>query len=422
MRTEAAYAIPSLGLNSAKQQLFCLFERIKAGNFSLVDETGKKFQFGSHQMMPQAQLMVRHEAWYKRILSHGSLGLGDSYVDGWWEVGNQKIVDLLGVALLNDLRGMVDSSLALKFRLAASRFLNSPTSLKNAAHCVSYHYDLNNAFFKKMLGSSMTYSCGLRLAPEESLSKMQSNKHQLCAEKLKLADGGKLLDIGCGWGGFLFYIASNFPGVQAHGITLSRHQFEYVRNKIDQLRLKDRISVELLDYRKAQGKYDFVVSIGMFEHVGLSSYQAFMKILKNCLKKNGIGLLHTIGEISDLDEPEDTWISTRIFPGARLPRLDEISYLMRRNGLNIAHVENLRPHYADTLRCWRENVSLRKKEISGLHTGFDRRFFRFWDYYLQSTEAGFRYGTMQLYQVLFSHGSDWPFPMRLNYPIGATST
>ncbi|NMC62729.1 MAG: class I SAM-dependent methyltransferase, partial [SAR324 cluster bacterium] len=177
-------------------------------------------------------------------------------------------------------------------------------------------------------------------------------------------------------------------------------------------RLENRLEIKLKDYREVKGMFDFITSIGMFEHVSKPCYGEFMRDLNILLKPNGVGLLHTIALSDPPEIPPDPWIQRHIFPGTRLPRLQEIVEEMNRYGLTIAHVENLKPHYAETLRLWRKKFEQNKRRIRLLRANYDERFLRTWKYYFQSCEAGFRYSSLNVYQILFSKGNRWPFPLQ----------
>jgi cyclopropane-fatty-acyl-phospholipid synthase len=236
------------------------------------------------------------------------------------------------------------------------------------------------------------------------LEQAQLNKYEHISRKLLLKPGDSLLDIGCGWGGMLIYAAQKY-GINGVGITLSKNQYEYADVKIKELGLDSQIKVIYKDYRHLSGSFDKVVSIGMFEHVGKKFIPIFIKKVSVLLKKEGLGLLHTIGK--DTPSAGDPWTFKYIFPGAYLPCLAEIIREMGKTGFSILDVENLRWHYAKTLEHWVENYELNVKNVREM---FDEAFVRRWRLFLNGSIAGFRYGNSRLFQVLFSNGINNDLP------------
>lgn len=224
------------------------------------------------------------------------------------------------------------------------------------------------------------------------------NKYEPIARKLLLQPDEALLDIGCGWGGMLIYAAEQY-GVRGTGNTLSKNQYTYTNRKIKEKGIGDRVTVLYHYYRHLSGKYDKVVSIGMFEHVGKAYIPAFFRKISELLKPNGLGLLHTIGK--DAPSPMDPWTFNYIFPGSYLPALSEISQGLARIGCPVLDVESLRMHDARTLAKWAQND---ERNVAGLRTLFDERFVRCWRLFLNSAMVGFQYGDSRLFLMLFSNG------------------
>jgi cyclopropane-fatty-acyl-phospholipid synthase len=291
----------------------------------------------------------------------------------------------------------------------------APTDAHVARRGVHQHYDLGNSFFGMMLDPSMTYSCGYAHTSSDSLSVMQEQKYARICQKLALERGGSLVDVGCGWGGLLAYVAERYPQVKGLGITLSTEQCSYAQERLRQIDPGGRFQVVMCDYRDLRGRYDFVVSVGMFEHVGRRSYGRFFRTLRNLLNPRGVALLHTIGMEEPLWRLQDPWIDTYIFPGSRIPRLEELIHQARVTDLAIGHVENLRPHYAMTLRHWRENFTRNWAKIRELDGRFDERFKRLWSYYLQMCEACFIDSSVELYQLLLCPRDQWCFPLTFRF-------
>jgi len=291
-----------------------------------------------------------------------------------------------------------------QFRLFILGMLNRNTR-RCAQKNISYHYDRGDEFYALYLDKTMTYSCAYFKRSDDSLEQAQLNKYEHIAKKLILKPDETLLDIGCGWGGMLIFAAQKY-GIRGVGNTLSKNQFEYANRKIKELGLQDRLKVLHKDFRQLSGKFDKIVSIGMFEHVGKKFIPAFIQKVSDLLKTGGLGLLHTIG--GDTPSANDPWTFNYIFPGAYIPALHEITSEMGKTGFSIIDVENLRLHYAKTLEKWIENY---EKNIEKIRELFDEAFVKQWRLFLHSTAAGFKCGKSQLFQILFSKGSNNALPI-----------
>ncbi len=413
---DLCFAVSSSKGSSKEELLFYrICEQVNKGCLEIANPRGQRFSFGDPSSHLRANLIVKHSDFYKRVLGSASLGLGESYMDGWWEVEGGRLMEFIGVVWASELYRHFKENWVLSFQVLLRNVLNSTRFLSAAKNCIAMHYDLGNDFFQLMLDPGLTYSCGYQLKATDSLDLMQRQKYDRICAKLSLENAQRLLDIGCGWGGMLLHAAEKYPLLTAKGITLSSEQAQLAFERLKQMNLKHRMAVEQRDYREIRGSFDRLVSIGMFEHVGKASYSCFFSQLAKLLLHNGLGLLHTIGVTDPLAIKSDPWISKYIFPGYRLPRLEEIIEGLRQNGLLVVHVENWKPHYAQTLYKWRMNFEQNKPQIQTLGKQFDQRFLRAWDYYLQGAEAGFRYGSLQVYQVLFSKGADWNFPVTFDF-------
>jgi len=360
---------------------------------------GDRISFGK---APCVTLRFKNKKCVKKIIGSGYMGFGESYMERALEiVGDMQRLFRLGFSINFD-----ESTLSFleKLRFFIISLLNRD-SLRRVPKNISYHYDLGNEFYFLFLDETMTYSCAYFNKEYDSLEQAQLNKYEHISRKLLLKPGESLLDIGCGWGGMLIYAAQKY-GINGVGITLSQNQHEYANRKIKELGLESQIKVTYQDYRELSGKYDKVVSIGMFEHVGKKFIPIFIKKTSDLLKKEGLGLLHTIGK--DTLSPGDPWTFKYIFPGGYLPCLAEIVQEMGKTGFSILDVENLRWHYAKTLECWVENYELNVKKVREM---FDETFVRRWRLFLNGSIAGFRYGNTRVFQVLFTNGTNNDLPI-----------
>lgn len=394
------------GLSSGERYLYQLFGAIARGNLKVTNPAGQTFQFGNPELEPALHLKVLEPRTYDRVLSFGPLGFCEAYMDGWWEEENNNLSELTGLFYRENVYAAASAkpSLALIAKILIQRLATVPTSIKNSYKNVQYHYDLGNDFYQNFLDPTLTYSCGYQRTPDDSLETMQLQKYELICRKLDLQSGETLVDIGCGWGGMLIYAAERY-GVSGTGITLSEQQATLARDRIAERGLSDRINIKIQDYRELRGQFDKFVSIGMFEHVGKGSFTEFMQQARNLLKPNGTGLLHTI--VTESAERNGPWVDKYIFPGGYAPQLHELTKELLDASLTVADCENLKPHYAETLKRWKDNFLANRDRIVTLSDIYDDRFMRMWYLYLQSFEASFRYGTLQVYQLLFFRDKQW---------------
>lgn len=360
---------------------------------------GDVIRFGNY---PRANLRLRNRHSAASIIRKGFLGFGEAYMTGDLEI-KEDLAELLRLGLainFPDLRLPLFQQIKLYILALIHR-----NTQRRASKNISFHYDLGNEFYALLLDKTMAYSCAYFANPEDTLEQAQLNKYEHIARKLMLEPHDSLLDIGCGWGGMLIYAAREY-GIKGVGITLSENQYRYANRKISELGLQDRITVLCQDYRRLNGQFDKVVSIGMFEHVGKKFIPAFFRKTADLLRPGGVGLLHTIGK--DAPSDSDPWIVNYIFPGGYIPALPEITSRMGKTGLSILDVENLRLHYARTLEKWSENY---ERNIACVKTMFDDSFVRRWRLFLYGSAAGFKHGESRLYQILFSNGLNNALPL-----------
>ena len=391
-----------------KKALQELFTRISAEeprvSFRLRFWDGTEAAFGRGAPVFVLTLKTRRAA--RRFLTAGVLGFGEEYTAG--NIGVEG--NLHELARLGTTPAVAGYTLSLTTRLGILwHYITTLDTKSRARRNIRHHYDLGNDFYRLWLDGSMTYSCAYFKHENDDLDTAQRQKYDHICRKLQLKAGETLVDIGCGWGGMLIHAAKHY-GVKGLGCTLSQQQYDYARRRIREEGLEERITIELRDYRDLTGQYDKFVSIGMFEHVGRKFIPQFMKKVKQLLKPQGIGLLHTIGK--DRHTPGDPWTRRYIFPGSYIPALDEIMKGLGRLSLIPTAMENLRLHYALTLEKWLENFEQHTREVEEM---FDERFVRMWRFFLVGSSAGFRWGDTRLYQVTFTNGLNNQLPLTLEH-------
>ncbi|MFA5013471.1 MAG: cyclopropane fatty acyl phospholipid synthase [Candidatus Paceibacterota bacterium] len=325
---------------------------------------------------------------YGRIKSQGSLGLGEAYMDGWWECEN---LDQFFCRLLSSrIDERIGLSLPLILGFVGAKIFN-PQSLGRAFQIGERHYDAGNDLFIAMLGKSMTYSCGY-WKDARNLDAAEEAKLDLICRKINLKPKQRVLDIGSGWGSFAKYAAKNY-GAQVVGITVSKEQLKFAEDSCKGLPVEFRFE----DYRKLNEKFDHIVSVGMIEHVGVKNYKTYMRVAKRCLKENGLFLLHTIGGLKS-ENSTDPWINKYIFPNGMIPSLKQLSQSVE--GLFVIEdVHNFGVDYDKTLMAWYNNFD---DSWPQLKKNYSKRFYRMWKYYLLSCAGAFRSRSLQLWQIVLS--------------------
>ncbi|MCD9029637.1 cyclopropane fatty acyl phospholipid synthase [Luteimonas sp. BDR2-5] len=332
-------------------------------------------------------LQVHDDRLAVRLLAQGSLGLGESYMDGWWDAESLDgfLVHLLQARLderVHTLPEIVDGLRARLLNLQRGR---------RSFEVGRRHYDLGNDLYAKMLGQRMVYSCGY-WRDADNLDDAQLAKLDLCCRKLGLAPGMRLLDIGCGWGELLKFAAERY-GVEAVGVTVSREQADYAR----QLCAGLPVEVRLQDYRELDERFDRVVSVGMFEHVGVKNYRGYFDVVRRCLGDAGLFLLHSIGG-NHSRQLADPWITRYIFPNSVLPSAAQVTAACEGRFV-IEDWHNFGTDYDRTLQAWRDNI---EQAWDQLPARYDTRFRRMWRFYLAGSMASFRTRRIQLWQLVLS--------------------
>lgn len=333
-------------------------------------------------------IKIRNPHFFDRVLSGGSLALGESYMDGWWDC------EALDQFFDRIMRARLDRKTRKHPRVlwgSAKVALTSVPRRSKAFEIGKRHYDIGNDLFCLMLDKGMNYSCAY-WKDAKTLDEAQKAKLRLICRKFSLQPGMTVLDIGCGWGGFAAYAARKF-GVKVLGITVSREQVKLARERCRGL----PVTIELRDYRDVEGHFDRIVSIGMFEHVGAGSYRTFMRVIRRCLAPEGLFLLHTIAGNRSV-RSGDPWVVKYIFPHSMLPSARQIASAAE-SRLVLEDWHSFGPHYDPTLMAWHRNFTQNWHYIQNV---YDQRFFRMWTYYLLSFAGCFRARRLQLWQIVFS--------------------
>jgi len=373
---------------------------IRRGTLRLRLPDGSTRRFG--QGSPEIAIALWDNRTLRRIALNPDLAVGEAWMDGTLTVERGDIYGLLDLCLSNTGAGPGYALRRLQRRL---RRLVRPLLMHNplgrAQRNVAHHYDLCDRLYELFLESERQYSCAYFATPGDSLEQAQGRKMRRIAAKLRLEPGQKLLDIGSGWGGLGLFLARS-AGADVTGVTLSVEQQKYAEARAAGEGLSDRARFALRDYRQEPGQYDRVVSVGMFEHVGVGHYDEYFTKVAELLKPDGVALIHTIGSIAEPSAPHP-WIRKYIFPGGYIPSLSEITPAIERSGLVVSDIEVLRLHYAETLKAWRERFMARRDEVKAL---YDERFCRMWEFYLAACEAGFRHSGLVVFQIQLAHRMD----------------
>jgi cyclopropane-fatty-acyl-phospholipid synthase len=340
------------------------------------------------------------------------LKLGDLYMDGRLTVEDGKTIrDLLDFLMRNLARAGVSGlhKFARSLRRLARPILQFNPASRAKAH-VAHHYDLSATLYDLFLDKDRQYSCAYFNSPDDTLEEAQIAKKRHIAAKLSLGKPGMtVLDIGCGWGGLALDVARD-TGANVLGITLSEEQIAVAKERSAKAGLSQRCTFDLIDYRAQTGTFDRIVSVGMFEHVGVRYYEAFFEKMRELLADDGAALLHFIGR-TDGPGATNAWIAKYIFPGGYAPALSEVLPVIERSGLIVTDIEVLRLHYAETLRLWQERFQANREKVAAL---YDERFCRMWEFYLAGSEMAFRHDGQVVYQIQIAKRVD-TLPLTRDY-------
>lgn len=374
---------------------------IRKGTLRVTDASGKLHEFiGSSE--PVAAIKIHDPDLPLKLFLNPEMNSGEGYMNGTFTMVDCTLEEFLHLFSIN--RGtMAGYPLQHLLRRGSRllRFLRQRNALGKSRQNVAHHYDLSREMYQLFLDQDMQYSCAYFASSDDTLEVAQENKKRHIAAKLNLADGQRILDIGCGWGGLAFSLARRAK-VEVLGITLSTEQHRLATERAAALGLSDRVRFELRDYRQVTERFDRIVSVGMFEHVGVSNYDEFFAKVFGLLTDDGVALLHSIGHMSPPGSASP-WLRKYIFPGAYSPALSEVFAATEREHLWVSEVEVLRTHYADTMREWNKRFQKNRERIAQL---YDERFCRMWEFYLLSVESMFRTGAQMAFQMLLSRTRD----------------
>ena len=386
---------------------FLLKTFIRRGTFRVTTSRGTVFTFGDGTGRPvSVRFATRSAEW--GILLDPELKFGESYMNGTFVVEQGSIADVLAICLgqNTDVPHWAWLQTWLRYlRRRLSQFNPRPRSRRNVAH----HYDLDGRLYSLFLDADRQYSCGYFQSPDQSLDDAQLAKKRHLAAKLRLSPDKRVLDIGCGWGGLGLYLAE-IGGADVTGITLSHEQHAIANERAAEKGLSDRARFLLKDYRDIDEPFDCIISVGMFEHVGVNHYDTFFRKSAELLSSDGVMLLHSIGR-SEGPSVTNAWTSKYIFPGGYIPSLSEVLPAIERAGLLVTDIEILRLHYAETLKAWRERFLAHREEVERI---YDKRFARMWEFYLASAEMSFREQDMMVFQIQLTKRQD-VVPMTRDY-------
>ena len=363
--------------------------------FILIDAHSKKYIIGSPKNKIPITVKILDKKLHYKLLFRPDLYFGEAYSDGSIIIENGTLTDFLDIALMNIGKGELNFFTKLINKLNNSyRYLTNFNFIKKSKMNVAYHYDLSDNLYSLFLDPKKQYSCGYFENKNDTLETAQNNKIQHIIKKLNIQSNQKVLDIGCGWGSLAIDIAKS-TNCEVTGITLSKNQFNYCIKKAKELNLENQVTFKLIDYRLLDEKFDRIVSVGMFEHVGRKFYNKFFNQIQKILNDDGVSLIHTIGSVNPPRDPHP-WITKYIFPGGYTPSLSEVITPVEKAGLIVSDIEVLKLHYSYTLKHWKENCIKNKEQLIKI---FDEKFFRMWEFYLASCESAFKWGDQVVYQL-----------------------
>lgn len=376
---------------------------IRRGTLSVTFASGRKATFVGSEPGPDIAIKFADRATERRLFLNPDLVVGEAFMDGTLTVENGDIYNFLELCLMNLDWDLPDHWIQrFQGRLRRwGRGIAQYNPIGKAQKNVAHHYDLSDTLYDLFLDNDRQYSCAYYATGNETLEQAQDYKKRHIAAKLLLKPDHKVLDIGSGWGGLGLYL-SETSGAEVTGVTLSVEQHKVSQDRVKERGVDDHVRFKLQDYRHEKNTYDRIVSVGMFEHVGVGHYEEFFLKIKELLAVDGVALLHTIGR-ADGPGTTNPWLAKYIFPGGYTPPLSEILPVIEQVGLYITDIEILRLHYASTLRDWRRRFNDNRDKVREI---YDERFCRMWDFYLAGCEAAFRYGGQVNFQIQLARRQD----------------
>jgi len=369
---------------------------IKHGQLKLTNYDGKKYFFGEEGKSLNVELIINKQGLTFGIINKGSIGLAEAYMRGDFETNNlSDLIELTAknIKIIYKFSGLFDLSF---INYVKNIFLKN--TKKNSKEYISKHYDLGNEFFSLWLDKTLTYSSAIFDDSKNNLEEAQINKYKKLINLIKPKVGDKILEIGCGWGGFADYLGKNFD-VKLDCITISKKQYEFAKERIQRNQLNDKINIYMKDYRDVKNKYNAIVSIEMIEAVGKNYLKSYFKTIKDNLQNNGKVAIQAItidDELFDRYKTKEDFIQKYIFPGGFLPCKKSLYQCANQNGLDVVQYNSYGSHYSNTLNMWRSEFTKKWEEIS--RQGFDLTFKRMWNFYLSYCDAGFKSKNIDLIQ------------------------
>lgn len=375
---------------------------VRVGTLKVIDAEGRTHVFGGRAPGPDVTMRLTDPTLYRGLFFNPELAAGEAYMDGRMSFENSTLRDFLTLFSVNRLSlGSYPLQKVLRSVSRGLKRFQQANPIGKAQQNVAHHYDIGNDFYRLFLDRGMQYSCAYFTSDDNTLEEAQQNKLRLIASKLDLKPGQKVLDIGCGWGDMGLYLG-RMADVQVVGVTLSKEQCKLANEKAKALGLADRVRFELRDYRDLTDRFDRIVSVGMFEHVGVHHYGEYFAKVNELLTDTGVMLLHSIGHMS----PPGTaspWLRKYIFPGAYSPALSEVFTAVEQNSLWVTDLEFLRLHYAKTLAHWESRFQANRAKVAEM---YDERFCRMWEFYLISAEMMFRTGSQLVFHMQLAKKRD----------------
>ena len=377
--------------------VFWNLQKISYGFLELTDYRGKKYIFGNKENSLQAKIKIKDPSFSKKLLRKGSTGLGESYMNNEFETNDlTSLIELCAknINVTYKFSGLINMPFVQNI---LNQIVKKNTREKSKEN-ISAHYDLGNEFFSKWLDKTLTYSCGIFHKNDETLEKAQINKYNKLIDLIKPKPGNKILEIGCGWGGFAEQLAKEYD-IKLDCITISKKQFEFTKERINKLGLNHKVNISMLDYRDVKNKYDNIFSIEMLEAVGEKYLPNYFKSIKENLSSNGRAAIQSIlinDYLYDRYRTKEDFIQKFIFPGGFLPSLKSLKKITKKCGLTIDSQNLYGEHYSNTLQKWRINFLNSWDQIS--RQGFNPKFKNMWNFYLSYCEAGFKSKNIDLIQ------------------------